>query len=338
MGVTRFVLSKIIKQSNIVSRSATCPSVWAAKGYKLLIAYAHECLKKDPKQRSFTIYASDISRFLGDADPHEFEKYLSSLVHTVVKWDLFPQAKSEGIIGGEFAMLSGWEKVKDADGKDESPIRYTYSFHSKVQEEILFPRCFRYFGLTTIQKFNSRYALKLYDFCYSALNDKNSQVYTQWVNEDTLKELLGCKGKYKKQGKLKERVLNPAIQEVNTVSEITIKLRQEGRGEGNRSYQFVVNRKASAFPTLVAKFPQVLPDEYFVHPKEGAFFEALKIIRELHKWIPLMRLTRSGKRNYLLFSTTWNMNHIQQHFTTSIRLIAKEIRIRQLDFQAVNFD
>jgi hypothetical protein len=232
----------------------------AGKIYRYLIAYAHKCRKTDPAQTEFILPSSELSIFLGES-PADFLSQLDTLFENCFCWNLFPQAGEDSDIRYErhwFPYLDGLLYRVFNDGS----YIITYSFPYSIRERILNPKYFRYFSLALIQKFTSKYALQLYNFCFSFLNPQKNSIHTSWIDEEKLRILLGCERLYTSLDNFKKFVLHPAMTQVNAVSEINLKLNQRGRGEGRRQFQFLLTRKSKALPNgLVGEIPLPLPEE-----------------------------------------------------------------------------
>jgi len=232
---------KKLKQSSLVSRSPTCPSLLAGKSYSFLIHHAQEALKGDPGQICFCISSCELSRFLG-AEPAYFLPILDKLVDIKIRWDLLPQVGDRIIVHGISPMLGHFHYIRVGDGT----YAIDYSFPEPLRQELLEPKYFRFLSLEEVMKFRGKYALKLYELCYSYLNPQKSSIRTPWFEEGKLRALLGCTSLYREMKSFKQWVLDPSLRELNAVSGISVRLLRQGRGSGHRQFQFYVQRKPRA--------------------------------------------------------------------------------------------
>jgi len=358
---------KKVRQSNLVSRSPTCPTLTGGKAYRYLIAYAHELLKKDPELRVFTLRISELSNFLGER-PVDFLPKIEALFHMSIRWNLLPQQGSERIIEGKFHLLSQWAYKEDGHGS----ASLTFSFPEVIREEILHPRYFRAFLLDTVRKFRSKYALQLYNYLFASLNPGEEAVQTEWLSEEQLRSLLGCEKRYPVLKDFHKWVLFPAVGNINTVSEILVQLFREGRGAGRRKYRFLVTRKPQALtehpvtlhglpgdvepefcrvlpleeapPRLKPKgFPDVLPKGFWLHGSEETF------LRRLAQLVPgnafygyFSHGARLAERNgtpCLLLTTELHRQRVLERFARALATAARQMgfkRFRVLSVEALS--
>lgn len=134
---------------------------------------------------------------------------LKALISIVIEWDVFDEnTKNE-----EWTASSILASVKIKDGE----CYYSYSPH--MRELLYCPSVYGRINLIIQSKFRSSYGLALYENCtrYSNLPQ------TRWFTIDEFKKIMGVSnGEYEIFRDLKRRVIDKAIDEVNSYSEINI--------------------------------------------------------------------------------------------------------------------
>lgn len=157
---------KIIRQSNTISRGGTGISLVTEKGYRFLVAVAQEQRKKDPQRYKFEVSSGDVAAFLA-MEPFQFVDEMKKLVHCTIDWEPISARRDGRRRYGICAMLGDivYEAAKQ---------KLTFSFPASLLNEVIDPEYFRNIPLETIQRFNGKYALKLYEYCNSCLNPKKT--------------------------------------------------------------------------------------------------------------------------------------------------------------------
>lgn len=114
-----------------------------------------------------------------------------------------------------------------------------------MKEELCNPKFFRDFDLNIIKEFQSSYSLKFYEFCYAALNPQSNYVTTEFIPKEKFWELLCLnEGEYKNYYNFKTRVTNPAIKEVNELTDLYIELERVKRGPMRYDFRFKIKRQS----------------------------------------------------------------------------------------------
>jgi len=111
--------------------------------------------------------------------------------------------------------------VKFKFNEDMKPLLLELQEHYFVQNPIVIT-------------FKKWHAIRLYDFIESMAY--NNQKYQIEIEE--LKKILGCEGKYKVWGKLREKVLEPSIVEINDKSDLKVEFELVKRGRKAHSVLF----------------------------------------------------------------------------------------------------
>ena len=133
--------------------------------------------------------------------------------------------------------------------------RYEYS---KTLSELLFqPDIYARIDLRIQNRFNSSYGLALYENCVRFKNVRT----TGWINIDTFRKLMGVQDSmYPKFSDFNRRVLSPAIDEINKISDINVELQTNRVAQQVVSLKFNISNKKIAKPMgIVLKTDSIPP-------------------------------------------------------------------------------
>ena len=218
-------------------------------------------------QEAHTIRIADLSYAVGfdSKDTILLKAALTELVNTTMEWNIVGQDKKNqwrvsGILGSVF--------IDEKTGMCE----YTYPKH--LRELFRNPNIFARLNLVVQRQFNSKYSLALWEYATGQValsGDINDTVLTPWLELDVLHKLLGSDDsqypeRYKK---FNQDVLKPAINEVNTVSDIEI-VETEQRREHRKitALRFSINQKGvyeihpgQDIPKLFLEIDQIVPTQ-----------------------------------------------------------------------------
>jgi hypothetical protein len=218
-------------------------------------------------QEAHTIRIADLSDAVGfdSKDTILLKAALTELVNTTMEWNIVGQDKKNqwrvsGILGSVF--------IDEKTGMCE----YTYPKH--LRELFRNPNIFARLNLVVQRQFNSKYSLALWEYATGQValsGDINDTVLTPWLELDVLHKLLGSDDsqypeRYKK---FNQDVLKPAINEVNTVSDIEI-VETEQRREHRKitALRFSINQKGvyeihpgQDIPKLFLEIDQIVPTQ-----------------------------------------------------------------------------
>lgn len=148
------------------------------------------------------------------------QEALRGLARTTMEWNIVQDDGKLKKSWGIASVLANCE-IKDSI--------CTYSYGGVLSEKLRNPEFFTRIDLSVQQRFNSAYALSLYENClrYADIG------LSAWFSVDLLKKLLGAhnQAKYVEFKKFTDRILKPAMAEVNSVSDIVIEpsYRRENR-------------------------------------------------------------------------------------------------------------
>jgi len=173
----------------------------------VLLANAIEELKTHAVHE---ITLAQLSKSVGydSKDTKLLRNHLTTLATTSIEWNLLDS--NDSAEWGIATTISG-AKIKNGT------VYYSYS--ELLKEKLCDPAMYARLSLSVQRNFNSGYALALYENCvrYKAIK------HTGWWDIMLFRKLMGVKEhEYKDIRDLKKRVINRAVSEINTCSDIYI--------------------------------------------------------------------------------------------------------------------
>lgn len=163
-------------------------------------------------------------------------KELKNLAVLMVEWNLLEDGKARV---GFTTLLAGAEIV------DNGILEY--SFSPQLRKILKDRDIYQNLNLTLSTLFDSKYSANLYENCVRFVEIGN----TGWWEISLFRKLLGVKAnQYADFKRLKDKVIAPTIEEVNRISEITVKEIYRRTGRKVSHVRFEVKRKPPSVETL----------------------------------------------------------------------------------------
>lgn len=181
------------------------------------------------------IRISALSELIGynSRDLKTIKTALIKLISTVVEWNLFDDANDLGTWNASSII---------ADAQIDGPIcRYSYS---PLMRELLYnPARYAVIDLKVQEYFTSSYGLALYENCIRYVNIPG-EAQTPWISMRDFRRLMGVQdGKYKEFKDLKKRVIKIAVEEVNSVTPITVTVEYRRSSGSTDEIKFHIDKK-----------------------------------------------------------------------------------------------
>ena len=182
------------------------------------------------------IKLEDLKRLIGVNTRNHLalREALKKLISTVLEWNLLGDSIPE-------LALEGWNAstILSSVSVSRGVIKYQYS--ELIKTLIIDPKIYGKINLTIQARFKSSYALALYENCsrYRGLP------YTKSMNMAVFRKLMGVEdGKYEIFRDFNRRVLNQAISEINTCSDIRITPEIMRSGRVVKSIKFKIEERS----------------------------------------------------------------------------------------------
>lgn len=198
------------------------------KAFSILVHNAYHDLKQaDGKIREIPMKA--LCELLGyDSKNFEYlDDHLKKLQTTIIEWRNNPD---------EFHRVTFFSYTGIEKGF------FRYRFAPELEEKIYNPEIYARINILTVSQFDSRYALALYEnLARYRPNQKKgfSSGSPKWTLEE-FREIMGVSeiSSYKVFRDLSKRVLEPAIKEINAVSDLLVKVEKLKKGRSIAALKF----------------------------------------------------------------------------------------------------
>ena len=164
-------------------------------------------------------------------DLAQIKKALKTLLSTVIEWNILQE--SVGEVWNASTLLSG---------VSISGAVCSYSYSPQLRELLYHPSRYVKLPMSVIMKFKSSYGLALYENCMRYIDLGKTKTFELSV----FRKLMGvADDKYSLFRDFKRRVLDPAVNEVNTRSNIRITdVNLIRRGRAVQAVSFIVKKRA----------------------------------------------------------------------------------------------
>lgn len=159
---------------------------------------------------------------------------LKGLMETVVEFDVLEE---DGERSWEAMVLLPYAKIKGGT--------CTYRYERALAEKLYHPDVYSKINLSVLREMNSAHALVLYENCYRF----EGIGHTAWWDVDVFRKLMGVDmmSSYKPFKALNRNVIQPAMKEVNKLSNIQVEMETRMKGRSVTGLRFIVrpNRQLS---------------------------------------------------------------------------------------------
>ena len=226
-----------------ITRASRAITLVGRKVYNALLWHAQQ----DPTARKFSMPLTTVSRQIGfqSRNYEVLKQACRSLSSALVEWE--SPAVDE---------VAKWSVASMVAGVDIINVKGTlvieWSFGHNLQEELLDPRRFAEIRLESIAQLRTVAAVQLYEICvrYKSNPSHLTSIHKwEWWYE-VLRVQPGKKSRNPPQYKFFKRdTLNPAIAEVNALTEIDLELKEIKAGRPVSDIQIKVLRKSKSGPS-----------------------------------------------------------------------------------------
>ncbi len=196
------------------------------RAWNILLANAYDEL---PTEERHHIGVHDLMRVLDFHSKNEdyLKVALEALVGCKVKWNVLD--KDGTAVWGVAALLA------------EAVIKEgvcAYAYGPTFRKLLYNPKMYARVCLSLQNKFDSKHALALWELCIDYLGGERDYGETPFISLEQFRELMGItEGMYPTFKRLSEKVVNPAIAEINRLSDFRVTVdyqRQSRKDEGVR--------------------------------------------------------------------------------------------------------
>ncbi len=180
-------------------------------------------------EREHTISSSVLCEMIGfDSNNSAYLKAaLKGLMETVVEFDVL---EDDGERSWEAMVLLPYAKLKGGV--------CTYRYERSLAEKLYHPDVYSKINLSVLREMNSAHALVLYENCYRYVDI----AHTPWWDVDVFRKLMSVDQmvSYKQFKLLNRAVIQPAMKEVNALSNIQLELETKRLGRTVTGLRFII--------------------------------------------------------------------------------------------------
>ena len=215
------------------------------RAWNVLLANAYNEL---PNKDIHSVSVAELAAKLGfDSKNEEYLKEtLEALVDFTVKWNVLGKDKKE--VWGVAALLASAE-IKDGI--------CTYGFAPHLRQKLHNPRIYTKLNLRLQNQFKSQYALILWEVCFDYFDTDRDQGETPFIPLETFRELMGIEtNEYRTFKALNQRVLKPAINEINNLTDYFVEVEQKRIARKVAELKFRIT-KVKTLPIQESVFPDI---------------------------------------------------------------------------------
>jgi hypothetical protein len=190
------------------------------RAWNILLAHAYDEL---PTEEWHYIGVHDLMQVLEFHSKNEdyLNDALEALVGCKVKWNVLD--KDGTAIWGVAALL--------AEAEIKAGV-CTYAYGPKFRSLLYNPKMYARVCLSLQNRFDSKHALALWELCIDYLGAERDYGETPFISLEHFRELMGItEGMYPTFKRLSEKVINPAIAEINRLSDfrVTVDYQRQSR-------------------------------------------------------------------------------------------------------------
>jgi plasmid replication initiation protein len=138
---------------------------------------------------------------------------------------------------------------------------FTYAYSPELRRRLHNPAMYARLDLNLQRRFNSKYGLALWELCADYLGSGREYGETPYIPLESFRKLMGiADGAYPTFKRLKDKVLNPAVDEINEVSDFRVVVDEQRQGRKVTALKFKIRRVAllsEAKPEQKKLFPEL---------------------------------------------------------------------------------
>ncbi len=199
--------------------------------WNVLLANAYDELPNKDIHRVSVVELAEKLGFDSKNQEH-LKETVKALVDHTVEWNVLGKDKKE--VWGVAALL--------ASAEIENGI-CTYGFAPHLRYKLYNPRIYTKLNLRLQNRFMSRYALVLWEVCFDYFDTARNYGETPFIPLETFRELMGiASDDYPIFKHLNHRVIKPAIEEINELTNFFVEVEQKRQGRKIAFLKFQISR------------------------------------------------------------------------------------------------
>ncbi len=252
-----------VKKHSAVSQISNRISLIQRKSYNAFLWFAREQALENPDLEMYTVTLNKLRSFGGlqIKDSRHIQESLKELMSIVVDYNILGKDKQQE--WGAFTLLS---EVKVSGGE------VSYAFPPSIKNALLNPRMYARINIAITRGLSSKYSLALYEIAKDYVN-----VSIPRMTIVTFRKLMGLdEGQYENFPDLRRRVIEPAIDEINSKTDLRIDLNYIKDGRKVVGLQFTVQEQTAAadgipledaimkIEEMISHIPELIDNDKFI--------------------------------------------------------------------------
>jgi hypothetical protein len=204
-----------------------------------------------PTKDIHSISVQEIARLVGydSKDETYLKEAALAMMHCIVEWDVLDKDGSE--IWGAAVLLASVQIKRGI---------CSYGFAPHLRQKLYNPDMFARLDLDMQKRFKSKHSLALWELCIDYLGAKRDCGETPWIPLDDFYRLMGmAEGQYSLYKLFSQRVLSPAIAEINRVSDFRVSVEYQRQGRKVMALKFKI-RRVALLPEADTKQATLFPE------------------------------------------------------------------------------
>jgi hypothetical protein len=217
-----------------------------------------------PTREEHQITLQALARLVGyDSHDMDYLKEASlAMLHCVLQWNILQ--KDGSTEWGATALLAQMKIYKGM---------CTYAYSPELRRRLYNPSMYARLDLDLQKRFESKYTLALWELCTDYLGAGRDYGETPFITVEQCKKLLGVhEGMYPLYKLFNQRVLAPALTEINLLSDFRVTVEYKRHGRKVLALKFKI-RRVTALPAMPTLQSDLFPDLNDMHP-------ALKLLKD----------------------------------------------------------
>jgi len=310
------------------------------KFYNGLLFVARESLRKDNSLRQYTIKLSELKQLLEkekeDRNNDFYKVKIKELMHRIAEYNILQKDKT---INGAFVLVP---RIEFETSEITKEIIVRYELPEVIRERLINPQdgIFANIDLVVIRGLKSRYSIILYELVRDYKGTEIPEMDLQ-----TFRKIFGIENKkaYKTIVNLKDRVLNPAIKELNLNENIDFFVNYEliRSGKTYTSIKFTVQPKKKqliAEPKLTSESKIEIPIE-----PDPKIKQMMEIVPETERTLLMEQYLAEVLGSYeygyvteqIRYTVEQNPKNFMAYLKAAIENDYAQVKVKQKQFESI---
>ena len=247
MGEPEIIRGEVIKASPAIQIQNNI-TLLQRKAWNVLLFHAYDRLLSESRHE---LSVKRLKEFLGynSKDDEYLKEIIRAMMTCIVEWNL---------LGKDGENRWGASTLLSAALIEGGICEYEYS--SILKERLYNPKMYARISLSLQNNFKSKHAQALWELCLDYLGASRAYGTTPYIELEMFKKLMGVgENAYPSYKRLSEKVLRPALAEINRVSDLQVTVEYQQKGRKVIGLKFKI-RRVTALPAADGQQRSLFPD------------------------------------------------------------------------------